>query len=90
MKILVTSAKGFVGKNLCVQLNNIKEGKARWYGNLTIGAVFECDIDSTAEELDQYCREIDFVFNLAGVNRPENTEDFMQGTSGLPVPCLRP
>ena len=83
MKILVTGAKGFVGRNLCAQLNNIKEGKARWYGDLTITEVFEYDIDSTAEELDSYCKEADFVFNLAGVNRPETTEEFMQGNFGF-------
>jgi len=83
MKILVTGAKGFVGKNLCAQLNNIKEGKARWYGELSIEKVFEYDLDSTTEELDRFCSEADFVFNLAGVNRPENTEEFMQGNFGF-------
>ena len=83
MRILVTGAKGFVGKNLCAQLNNIKEGKARCYGDLTISEVYEYDIDSTAEELDAYCRDCDFVFNLAGVNRPRNTEEFMEGNFGF-------
>ena len=83
MKILVTGAKGFVGKNLCAQLNNIKEGKAKWYKGITVSAVFEYDIDSTIEELDTYCRECDFVFNLAGVNRPQNQEEFMQGNFGF-------
>lgn len=83
MKILVTGAKGFVGKNLCSQLNNIKDGKARWYGNLKIEEVFEYDIDSTEAEMDLYCREADFVFNLAGVNRPENPEAFIQGNFGF-------
>ena len=83
MKILVTGAKGFVGKNLCAQLKNIKEGKARCYGDLTVSEVYEYDIDSTAEELDSYCRECNFVFNLAGVNRPQNTEEFMQGNFGF-------
>ena len=78
MKVLVTGAKGFVGKNLCAQLNNIKEGKARNYP-VKIDEVFEYDLDSTPEELDNYCREADFVFNLAGVNRPENPEDFQKG-----------
>ena len=72
MKILVTGAKGFVGKNLIAQLNNIKEGKAKFYGELSIKEVFEYDIDSTLEELERYCKEADFVFNLAGVNRPQN------------------
>lgn len=83
MKILVTGAKGFVGRNLCAQLNNIKEGKAKCYGNLVVDEVFEYDIDSTPEELESYCRESDFVFNLAGVNRPQNTDEFMQGNFGF-------
>ena len=83
MKILVTGAKGFVGKNLCAQLKNIKDGKARCYGDLTVSEVYEYDIDSTAEELDAYCRDCDFVFNLAGVNRPQNTEEFMEGNFGF-------
>lgn len=83
MKILVTGAQGFVGKNLCAELKNIRDGKARCYGNLTISAVYEYDIDSSAEELDAYCRDCDFVFNLAGVNRPQNQEEFMQGNFGF-------
>ena len=83
MKILVTGAKGFVGKNLCAQLNNIKEGKARCYGDLTISEVYEYDIDSSAEELEAYCSDCDFVFNLAGVNRPQNAEEFMEGNFGF-------
>lgn len=83
MKILVTGAKGFVGKNLCAQLNNIKDGKARCYGDVAIEAVFEYDIDSTQEELDVYCQAADFVFNLAGVNRPKTQEEFMQGNFGF-------
>jgi len=82
MKILVTGAKGFVGKNLCAQLNNIKDGKAKNYG-VQVDAVFEYDIDSKPEELDQWCKEADFVFNLAGVNRPQNQEEFMQGNFGF-------
>ena len=82
MKILVTGAKGFVGRNLCAQLNNIKEGKARNYP-VGIEDVFEYDIDSIPEELDRYCSEADFVFNLAGVNRPENPEDFRKGNFGF-------
>lgn len=83
MKILVTGAKGFVGKNLCAQLRNIRDGKARCYGNLSISEVYEYDIDSTVEELDRWCTDCDFVFNLAGVNRPQNPEEFMQGNFGF-------
>lgn len=83
MKVFVTGAKGFVGKNLVAQLNNIKEGKARCYGDLKIDAVYEYDIDSTIEELDAFCKDCDFVFNLAGVNRPQNQEEFMQGNFGF-------
>ena len=83
MKILVTGAKGFVGQNLCAQLKNIRDGKAKCYGEVVVDEIFEYDIDSTAEELDAYCREADFVFNLAGVNRPQNTEEFMEGNFGF-------
>ena len=83
MKILVTGAKGFVGKNLCAQLNNIKDGKARCYGNVQVETVYEYDLDSTPEELEAWCKECDFVFNLAGVNRPQNQEEFMQGNFGF-------
>ena len=82
MKILVTGAKGFVGKNLCAQLKNIKDGRARNYG-VQIDAVYEYDLDNTPEELDTWCKEADFVFNLAGVNRPQNQEEFMQGNFGF-------
>ena len=83
MKILVTGAKGFVGKNLCCQLNNIKEGKARCYGDLQVDEVLEYDIDSTPEQLDNWCGECDFVFNLAGVNRPKDNDEFMKGNYGF-------
>ena len=93
MKILVTGAKGFVGKNLCAQLKNIRDGKARCYGlegkdsslprEKTVEEVFEYDLDSTPEELDRWCREADFVFNLAGVNRPQNASEFMEGNFGF-------
>lgn len=83
MKILVTGAKGFVGKNLCAQLKNIKDGKAKCYGDLVVEDVYEYDIDSTPEQLDAWCKDCDFVFNLAGVNRPQNTEEFMQGNFGF-------
>ena len=80
-KILVTGAKGFVGKNLCAQLNNIKDGKDKTHPGLAIECVYEYDIDNTIAELDDFCRDCDFVFNLAGVNRPQNQAEFMQGCS---------
>lgn len=83
MKILVTGAKGFVGRNLCAQLHNIADGKARWYKVESDLTVFEYDIDSTPEELDTYCKEADFVFNLAGVNRPKDQSEFMKGNFGF-------
>ena len=83
MKILVTGAKGFVGKNLCWALKNILAGKDKTHPGLTIEAVYEYDLDSTSEELDAWCKEADFVFNLAGVNRPQNQEEFMQGNFGF-------
>lgn len=83
MKVLVTGAKGFVGKNLCSQLNNIREGKARWYEGVQVDEVFEYDLGNTQEELDRFCAEADFVFNLAGINRPQNQEEFMQGNFGF-------
>jgi len=83
MKILVTGAKGFVGKNLCWALKNIQAGKDKTHPGLTVEAVYEYDLDSTPEELDAWCRDCDFVFNLAGVNRPQNQEEFMQGNFGF-------
>lgn len=84
MKILVTGARGFVGRNLVSQLHNIQSGKARNYGisgeNLI---VFEYDIDSDPAELDVYCKQADFVFNLAGVNRPNDPAEFMEGNLGF-------
>ena len=82
MKILVTGAKGFVGRNLCAQLKNIRDGKARNYG-VDIEEVFEYDFDSKPEDLDRYCAEADFVFNLAGVNRPKDAKEFMEGNFGF-------
>ena len=83
MKILVTGARGFVGKNLCAHLHNIKDGKDKTRDGLSIDAVYEYDIDSASDALDTYCRDCDFVFNLAGVNRPQNHDEFMQGNFGF-------
>ena len=97
MKILITGAKGFVGKNLCAQLKNIKDGKARNYGLLSaaeaeananakanaIEEIFEYDIDSSKEEIEKYCQEADLVFNLAGVNRPKDPKEFLEGNFGF-------
>ena len=83
MNILVTAANGFVGKNLVAELKNIQSGKARYYGDLKIEQIFEYDIDSTSDEFDHYCKNADFVFNLAGVNRPKETSEFMKGNFGF-------
>ena len=83
MKILVTGAKGFVGKNLCAALNNLKDGKDKTRPALSVDAVFEYDIDSNPADLETYCAQADFVFNLAGVNRPQTQEEFMQGNFGF-------
>lgn len=83
MKVLVTGARGFVGMNLCAQLKNIRDGKARNYPGLSVSEVFEYDIDSTPQDLDRFCAEADFVFNLAGVNRPKDPEEFMKGNFGF-------
>ena len=83
MNIVVIGAKGFVGKNLCATLYNIKEGKDRTRPDLKIDEIFEYDIDSTSEELDAWCQKADFIFNLAGVNRPKETSEFMEGNFGF-------
>ena len=83
MKILITGAKGFVGKNLCASLKNIKDGKDKTRPNLLIDDIFEYDIDSNLSDLEKYCEKADFVFNLAGVNRPQTQEEFMQGNFGF-------
>lgn len=82
MKILVTGAHGFVGKNLCAQLNNIKDGKARNYP-VSVSEVMEYDLDTDPALLDDFCAQADFVFNLAGVNRPKDQSEFMQGNFGF-------
>ena len=83
MNILITGAAGFVGKNLVAALQSIRDGKDRTHPGLEIGALFLYDIDSSAEILEEGCRKADFVFNLAGVNRPQNQEEFMQGNFGF-------
>ncbi len=82
MRILVTGAKGFVGKNLCAQLNNIKDGKAKNYP-VVVTEVMEYDLDTDPALLDTYCQKADFVFNLAGVNRPKDQAEFMEGNFGF-------
>ena len=83
MRILVTGAKGFVGKNLCWALKNIRDGKDRTRPSLKIDDVYEYDIDSVPEQLSEWCQKADFVFNLAGVNRPKETSEFMEGNYGF-------
>ena len=83
MKILVTGAKGFVGRNLCENLKNLRDGKDRTHPALTVDEVFEYDLDTPPAELDKFCAEADFVFNLAGVNRPKSNDEFMQGNFGF-------
>lgn len=83
MRILVTGAKGMVGTALVNNLKNIRDNKNRIRPGLNIEEIYEYDMDSTAEQLDEYCQKADFVFNLAGVNRPENPEDFMNGNFGF-------
>ncbi len=83
MKILVTGAKGFVGKNLVANLKNIAEGKDKTRPALCVEEIYEYDIDSDVNDLKTYCQNADFVFNLAGVNRPKTQEEFMQGNFGF-------
>lgn len=83
MKILVTGAKGMVGTALVNNLRNIKDGKNKTRSNINIEDIYEYDMSSTQEDLEKYCSDCDFVFNLAGVNRPENPEDFMKGNFGF-------
>jgi len=83
MKILVTGAKGFVGQNLCQALRNLQEGKDRTRPGLQIDSIFEYDVDTDPALLDGYCKEADFVFNLAGVNRPKDVGEFMEGNFGF-------
>ena len=89
MKILVTGAKGFVGKNLIVALENIREGKDRTHAGLVVNEIFVYDVDSTVQDLENACAKADFVFNLAGVNRPQNQAEFMQGNFGFASTLLK-
>lgn len=94
MKVLVTGAKGFVGKNLCESLKNIRDGKDRRekYSSLLPLSIYEYDITSTKQDLEEYCSDCDFVFNLAGVNRPKDESEFMKGNFGFAselLDCLK-
>ena len=83
MRVLITGAKGFVGRNLCENLKNIRDNKNRTRPAIQIEEIYEYDLDSTCEQLDEYCSKADFVFNLAGVNRPKDPEEFKQGNFGF-------
>lgn len=89
MKILITGARGFVGKNLAAALNNVKDGKDRTHPEITIDEIYLYDLDSSHELLEEACERADFVFNLAGVNRPENPEEFMSGNFGFAGTLLK-
>lgn len=83
MNVLVTGAKGMVGTALCNNLRNLRDGKDRTRPDLTIGEIYEYDLDSTPEQLHEWCQKANFVFNLAGVNRPKDPEEFMKGNFGF-------
>ncbi|MBO7504049.1 MAG: NAD-dependent epimerase/dehydratase family protein, partial [Clostridia bacterium] len=83
MNVLVTGAKGFVGRNLCENLKNIRDGKNRTRPGIEIGEIFEYDVDTDPALLGEFCEKADFVFNLAGVTRPQNPEDFRKGNFGF-------
>ena len=89
MNILITGAKGFVGKNLTEALKNIRDGKDRTRPELVIGEIYEYDIDTDPALLGEYAAKADFVFNLAGINRPQNKEEFMTGNFGFADLLLR-
>ncbi|MBQ4109861.1 MAG: capsular polysaccharide biosynthesis protein CapF [Clostridia bacterium] len=83
MNILITGTKGFVGKNLVESLKNIRDGKDKTRGELKIDEIYEYDIESDISELDEYCKKAEFIFHLAGVNRPQNESEFMAGNFGF-------
>ena len=88
----IKAGKGMVGTALCNNLKNIRDGKNKTRSEIAIEEIYEYDLGSTAEELDEYCQKSDFIFNLAGVNRPENPEDFMKGNFGFAsalLDCLK-
>ena len=92
MDILVTGARGFVGRNLVAQLKNIRDGKATWYGEIPnggIGEIFEYDLDTDPAMLDEWCSRVGFVYNLAGVNRPKDPKEFMTGNFGFASTLLQ-
>lgn len=88
MNILVTGAKGMVGTALVNNLKNIRDNKNQSRPGIIVDGIYEYDIDSSKEELDEYCSKADFVFNLAGVNRPKNPEDYMKGNVGFAIDLL--
>lgn len=88
MNILVTGAKGFVGKNLVENLKNLRDGKNKTRPDIKVDEIYEYDLDSTEEQLDEYCANTDFVFNLAGVNRPKDPEEFKKGNFGFALKLL--
>lgn len=88
MNILVTGAKGFIGKNLVENLRNVRDNKKRTRSNLRIGDIYEYDKDSNEQDLDAYCKQADFIFHLAGVNRPKETSEFMAGNYALSCDLL--
>ena len=83
MNILITGAAGMVGKNLTAALQNIKENKDRTHPSVVIGELYLYDVDTEASLLDEYCKNADFVFHLAGINRPQNPEEVMKGNFGF-------
>ena len=83
MNVLITGAAGFVGKNLAAALQNIRDGKDKTHPGLSVGELYLYDVDSPSDLLEEACQKADFVFNLAGVNRPQNADEFMQGNFGF-------